>query len=67
MFKKQKKTDWGEIANKLAELEPKRMKRLVQIATKIRSNKNELDVFINGRPDEVDRITKEIKEDAKLV
>lgn len=62
-FKRKKIKDIGlrEVAYKLAELEPKRMERLVDIAKDIRSNKYNLDVFINGRPDEVDKIEKELK------
>lgn len=62
LFKrKSKEIGWDIIAEKLSQLEPKRMERLVEIAKDIRTNRYNLDVFINGRPDEVDKIVKEIE------
>lgn len=64
LFKRKKKDyGWDYVANRLAELEPKRMDRLVEIAKDMRANKRDLDVFVNGRPDEIDKIVKDIEEE----
>lgn len=55
--------DYKAVTEALSMLEPKRMERLVEIAKDMRNNKRDLDVFINGRPDEVDKIEKEFEND----
>lgn len=62
LFKrKPTRPDYKAVAEALAQLEPKRMERLVEIAKDMRANKRDLDVFVNGRPDEVDKIEREIE------
>lgn len=63
IFRRKKEIGWDVVADKLSQLEPKRMERLVEIAKDIRSNRYNLEVFMNGRPDEVDRIEKVINEE----
>lgn len=58
---KQKTMDLFEVAEALSQLEPKRMERLVEIAKTLRASKRDLYVFVNGRPDEVDKIEREIE------
>lgn len=55
--------DYRAVAEALAQLEPKRMERMVEIAKDMRTNKRDLDVFINGRPDEIERIVKEAEDE----
>lgn len=62
-LRKKKEIGWDVVVEKLSQLEPKRMERLVEIAKDIRSNRYNLEVFINGRPDDLDRIEKTMKED----
>lgn len=64
LFKRKSiRPDYYSVAEALAMLEPKRMDRLVEIAKDMRANKRDLDVFVNGRPDEVDKIVKDIEEE----
>lgn len=65
LFKKKRteRPDYYAVAEALAMLEPNRMERLVEIAKDMRANKRALDVFVNGRPDEVDKIVKDIEEE----
>lgn len=62
-LRKQKEIGWDVVVEKLSQLEPKRMERLVDIAKENRAWKYSLEVFINGRPDDLDRIEKTMKEE----
>lgn len=62
LFKrKPKQINLVDVAYALAKLEPKRMERLFEIAKDIRVVQRNLDVFVNGRPDEIDKIEREIE------
>lgn len=64
LFKrKPKQLNLVDVAYVLAKLEPKRMERLFEIAKDIRVVQRNLDVFVNGRPDEIDKIEKELADD----
>lgn len=62
MFRrKKKKVTLTDVAYALCQLEPSRMDRLVEIAKDIRIAKRNLDVFVNGRVDDIDKLEKEVK------
>lgn len=60
--KKSKQMDYKQVAEALSLLEPKRIERLVEIAKDMRSCRMKLDMFVGGRPDDIDKAERALEE-----